>query len=354
MAQRRDATISLGAITLNVTPHPERTGEYQITYNHAPYHTLINTFDGLKGDINTTAFTAGPDWLTDSARLWLANVGDPTQAMTTANLKLSEESDTVTFYVKNRENSPIYSETVSFIHQRQYAATAILPPINGNGPYNHQDRPDEIKQKNEERRKRITEHYAIKPFSDIKLDMLHPNAATMFLPIGWSSICQAKVVNDVEINGNGLMWRGRARWPYPIDSLQLMTEDGIKKHFYDVTVETRLQCKGSPQWKGRPDVINRTYPWLVELSLLTKITAEQPIHALFEQYRFNGNKSDLLWLLDLEGEDLHYFDSPISTILHDGKYLKFSGNIIDVSELQATGEPQEKKWTTTFPPLPKG
>ncbi|MGF1688658.1 hypothetical protein L4C36_18565 [Photobacterium japonica] len=347
-------TFTLGDITLNVTPYPQRTGEYQITYNRGASNILLTTFDGLKGDIEIKTLAAGPEWLTDAARFWLAHVGDQTQAMTTANLKLTEESDTVTFYLKGRESHPLYSETVMFIPKRHYAATATLPPIDGKGPYNRRALSDEEKQEAEAIRQRLAERYAITPFSDITADMHHPNAGTLYLPMGWGSICQADVVNDVEINGNGLIWQGRTRGPFPAEAFQLMTEDGVKKYFYDLTVETRLQCKGSPQWQAMPDVIDRTYPWLVDLSLLPKITADQPIHALFEQYRFNGDENDRLWLLDRKGEDVHRFDRLLSSILHDGKYLKFSGSIVDVSQLQATGESQEKTWITTFPPLPKG
>lgn len=347
-------TFTLGDMTLDVTPYPQRKGEYHLSYNHGSSKTLLDTIDGLKGDIGITTLSAGPDWLTDSARDWLAWAGDPAQAIASTDLKLTEESDSVTFYVKARETNPLYSQTVTFLPKHLYEASATLPPITGNGPYNQPELSEAEKGETEAHREMLTERYAVTPFSDITIDRSHPSAAMISLPMGWSSVCKAEVINDVEINHNGLIWQGHSKGPFPTDAFQLMTEDGIKQHFYDLTVETRLTCEGSPQWQTIPNVTNQAYPWLMNLSQLASITEDQPISALFKAYRFSGHDGELLWALDRKGESIQHFDHPLSTILYDGKYLKFSGNIIEVSQLQATGEPQEKTWVTTFPPLPKG
>lgn len=338
-------TFELGAIKVQVTPKQDAPGEYLLTYSDTEDSWLIPEFNGINGQFKYPKVGTGPEWLEDSLRGFFVNFIGPEKITQTIELKVAEEPSEVIFLVKTSDKHPQFSKQVELISEKEFAATPTLPPIS------------------DQRWISIASIDNQQTTDDFNLDSLvietdTAQEARVALPKEWSEVCQLHVEGDIEINRHPLTWQALKNDSYGKKSslieYQLMTDDGVRRYFYDLEVNSRLNCQGEPKWQELAHTPNE-FPWLVPIDALDGVDSKQPVAALLNNYRFYNSEGLPLQLVNMEGHLVsENAEMTVSQILYDGQYIKLAGSVSAIAKLNLVGEPQSKTWTNHFPPVPKG
>lgn len=334
----------LGAIKLQVTPKPDAPGEYLLKYSETEESWLIYAFNGINGQFKYPKVGTGPEWLDHRLRNLFVNLTSPEKITKTIELKVTEEPSEVVFLVKT-SGPPQFSKEVELISEKEFAATPTLPPIFG------------------QRWISTTNIDNQQTTGDFNLESLviesdTAQEARVTLPKEWSEVCQLHVEEDIEINSHQLIWQALNKDNYGKKSslieYQLMTNDGIRRYFYDLEVNSRLDCEGEPKWQELAHTPNE-YPWLVSIDALEGVDSKQPVTTLLNNYQFYNSEGVPLQLVNLKGHLVRdNAEMTVSQILYDDQYIKLTDSVSAIAQLNIVGEPQSKTWTNYFSPVPKG
>ncbi|WP_423822250.1 hypothetical protein V5738_18160 [Salinisphaera sp. SPP-AMP-43] len=207
------------------------------------------------------------------------------------------------------------------------------------------------------------------PEQALDLDGLAPrdadlNRLRLRLPAGLGQACELKAKAPAE-NGHALVWQPRkdVRRPLSRDDdepanaglrdWELATDDGVRRYFYDIAVDTTLHCPGQPQWQ-RADHQQGDTPWLVDIAdvLGHPVDADTPATAFFERLRFLDNNGKPLRPMRLDAKPNDRLDtwhdeakqSTLGDYLADDGTVRFWGRVATIQQIGFSGQPIDKHW----------
>lgn len=200
--------------------------------------------------------------------------------------------------------------------------------------------------------------------ADIDLpEVAEDNTLSLALPEPLAGMCELDVVEAPAINNTPLTWRAhddvgdqQNDWAR---AWQLVTTDEVRSYFYDISVTAEIQCPEIRGWQAI-DLDTGERPWLVDVTQLPgTMDLAQPMTEFLSQYRFFGSYG---WELPPLPTDMPFFfhefsggiEGPptLGDYLIDGRWLRIAGAVERAEYLALGDEPEVRRWTVQFPPLP--
>lgn len=187
------------------------------------------------------------------------------------------------------------------------------------------------------------------------------------LPTGVGEACELKAEGP-PVHGRALVWQARSRAHHIGDDdssaarsgmqdWELATEDGVRRYFYDITVDTRLHCAGRPHWQ-RDDYHHGKTPWLVELAEVIghPVDPKTPATTFFARMRFLDKNGKPLRPMRLDVQPDDHLSSwhreaehaTLEDYLAEDGTVRFWGRVAAVQTVRFSGEPIDKHWHTEF------
>lgn len=204
----------------------------------------------------------------------------------------------------------------------------------------------------------------VQRMADIHLpETAEGNTLSVSLPEPLAGLCEFGLVEAPAISGTPLTWRTNGEMGDQQDSWarswQLETEDGVRSYFYDISVTAEIQCPSIQGWQAM-DLDTGERPWLVDVTQLPgDPDLAQPMTEFISRYRFFGSYGWELPPLPLEKPFFfHDFSGGIEgpptleDYLIDGRWLRIAGKVERAEYLALGDEPEVRRWTVQFPPLP--
>ena len=349
-------TFQLGDITLVATLVAGTLNEYRLEYANTEHSRLALAVGGMQGKISFPPVKNGPQWMLPSAKQMIEFLGEPALTKRTIGLKLSDTPTEVTFVVNSQSEEVTFSREMAFWDREWYLSSAEMPPfsVSPSNDYLYLDTDIAIEPQDP----------AFDFNADQRVATESAQNAVMALPFPWESVCQFSIENAPEVGGGLLEWQPQSTTANDLPggplsiapnttAYQLMTTDGLRRYFYDLTITTNLVCKGKPSWD---DMVlpPSPQPWLIDVSSVVGFDDQQSVKQFISHYRIYDKHGERLLPLDREGNDLMADNRPISEVLFNHFYLKMSGKIARIERFKIEGEALEKQFVIQFPPLPKG
>lgn len=334
---KRDQKQSLAIPGLNVQISPviDREHEYLVEFNYTSDHSLLKFFSGLEGTVEDRAATQLPDWLSSRARIAFSEMSVFPHRRGYL-LRLTNQPDKVTFYEYRLTSKPVIAKEMIFVPYKELLKDTDIPVVrqavlfDGSG----------------------TEINAFDPHH-LQTAGDSKQSATVTLPIEWARACQLNVYSNDLVNGHPLTWRTEKSDHFsPVRVFHLMTDDGVRRYFYNTAVRSNLVCNRQPYWQDIPFTPSKTHPWFVSLSVLPGLNMNLPVDDFVEQYRFYNHQHQIIALLDKDGTIAIGKNLILKDIVIDNNYLRLGGDIETINKLQMDDRPVHIDWTNRFPPLP--
>ncbi|MDD1782568.1 hypothetical protein LRP49_15455 [Enterovibrio sp. ZSDZ35] len=355
--QSEKQTFQLGDITLTATKVADTQNEYLLEYTDTEHSQLALDIGGMQGQISFLQPESLPQWFMPSAKQMFSYLGDPATTERTIAVKLSEAPTNVTFLVHSQSKDVSFSRDVVFVEKSLFLSSAEMPPMDVSPDYGYVVVESDIKKPSQN-------NTTFSFTGDLSLETESAQNAAVALPYEWENVCQFSIENAPEINGHKLVWKPQpmtnndvAGAPSKIaknsTAYQLMTPDGIRRYFYDLEVTTRLACEGKPSW-GDVALTTSTFPWLIDVNTVEGFDKNQTLKQFVSRYRISDKSGQQLLPIDTHGNVFTVDDRPITEVLFDDTYIKMSGKISRAEYFKIEGEPLERTFVTTFPPLKKG
>ncbi len=339
--------IDLGAVKLKVTPKLGKTNEYIINYRNGKDKWLMSySIGGIKGQFKLRQPMVGPEWLTKPQRDFFARLRVMEEVPWSVDLKLTEEPSEVTFFVANQTQEPKFSRQIEFVSDKAFMAEPNIPPL-VEQIWNQIDSQTEFL------------------LESLQPEIVKGQGAKLTLPKEWNDVCQLYVENKVSINDTPLVWR--PSWQsfdydpsvtksenryLPVEN-RLMTKDGVQFYFYDIDVESRIECDAQPQWQELDyQPYQSDQPWLISIKALD-IQPDDSVELLLDNYRFYNQQGDAVVLLDKKGNTVMDPQGSVSQLLHDEQFIKAAGRVLQIKKLQLIDKKQQKSWKHHFSALPE-
>lgn len=172
-----------------------------------------------------------------------------------------------------------------------------------------------------------------------------------------AAVCTLSVVDAPKVNGHTLQWTNissntNTGFGGGLDKsvlYQLSSADGIRRNFYNINVSSTLACKGTPQWQAL--VYQPEQSWLIDITQLPNVDTRQTVADFMRRYRFlNAQNVPLAPAIQDESDD--FYQRPLQQVLREERWFVLAGRAAAIEYLTISGEPVNKQWVNTFPPLP--
>ncbi|NZA25580.1 hypothetical protein H0E84_04230 [Luteimonas sp. SJ-92] len=332
-------------------------GVFEFRFGGNADHRILWAFApelGARGRLVSDPDAELPDWLEPEDMQFLGRMRND-GAMPALQVQLDEVPERLRFYAYEVADAPVWTQPVRFLTPRRRHADLDLPPMAQLGlrPEEHRAdaRPDDGS-----------------PVAVATAELQPSGEAQHRLELTLSDVqaalCTLSVENGAQLQGTPLEWQperedASRRFLRPqhlpvAERWRLRTADGVRSHFYDLEVVTRLQCAGEGRWR-EADYALGGRPWLIDLPALLGEAPDpaMPARDLLGRYRFLDETGEALSLQPAEAYAMPSLDeASLGDYLLQGRYLRIAGVPARVEALEAAGEAVDRRWTTRFPPLP--
>ncbi|MBV7314481.1 hypothetical protein [Shewanella sp. NIFS-20-20] len=341
--------VSQDGIEISVSVLDAKQHSYAINISHDPHTKVRLDLSELQGQfrIKPIPLTDIPQWLSDSDAIGIDFIRYLGWIRNRIELNLTETPAQLTMNLLSPDVAQTDTATIRFVTEQEYVAKLTPPPLTID-IVDYATRAD-------------SSFFANPPSQTppATLDELSPYSASghdlsLWLSPMMAQVCRVEINQGFTEAGNPVVFAENqselvaqdVRW-------DLMTDDGIRRFFYDKSVTFTIHCQGTTDIIHRQLAANDT-PWLIDVS--PWLTAER-LHADARQF-INAIK-----VLDQHGNQLairgpqqeaDFTPSPLSRFLVDGKYLSVSGFAAAVQYTDIKGEPISREFSFDFKPLPYG
>ncbi|MBD3895341.1 hypothetical protein IEI94_05705 [Halomonas sp. ML-15] len=319
--------------------------EFLLRFHSTPDHWFGDRIYGIKDAITRRIPEEdAPDWLT-SHEAWMLQavaIGRSTASDLRVEFEEGKTPDSLTLFALSESEAVPVDGPVRFVTEEARYSDIDLPPPFDVTLYPDGDEPPQV------------------GLADLELPDAENNRALFRLPASLAAMCEPVVVEAPKINNQPLVWQhvdeddAGNRQQLPTEQKwQLITEDGVRKHFYDIEVESELRCRGEGEWQT-VDLALGDKPWLVRLDELPDaVDQEQSMSRFLQRYRFVSEQGDALAPMPRERySDVSLATASIADYLNEGDRLRLAGSVQRVERFEGDGQPDTRRWSLRYAPLP--
>lgn len=345
----KTVTLQYEDLQLELSPLPDKPFSYLLKSRGSDKSWLYRHYDGAEGAMvqYLSPPPTGPDWLTSAEQNMLALVSFD-QYETTTQFTFTAVPPTLTLYVNTAADSGELTKNIRFIPTLDYAQNVAYPPVQQQLLYR-----DDMYAAYDNQPQAIT---------PVDIALLEPQivakyGVSLLLTSEQAAVCTLSVVDAPKVNGHTLQWTNissntNTGFGGGLDKsvlYQLSSADGIRRNFYNINVSSTLACKGTPQWQAL--VYQPEQSWLIDITQLPNVDTRQTVADFMRRYRFlNAQNVPLAPAIQDESDD--FYQRPLQQVLREERWFVLAGRAAAIEYLTISGEPVNKQWVNTFPPLP--
>ncbi|MCG9966238.1 hypothetical protein H9J30_20370 [Shewanella sp. PS-2] len=368
-------------VKLELNPDPTKTVSLQyndlqlelIPIKDTPRRYMLKTltegdsfitwqFDGAEGAMinHQHPSISGPEWLTFNELIMLS-LASSARYDYTILFDFPAEPQTLSVYVNTVEDSKTFTKDIRFIPVADYESKAEYPPIHEELLY--QDDlsslyPDIYDYDKQSQPVIPSDPALIEPLIIAKYGV------EIQLTAEQAAMCALTVTDAPQVNGHTLRWTSINEKNDDNNDLnryvkyRLTSEDGIRRNFYDIRVNSVLSCSGTPTWQALE--YKPSKGWLIDVTQLRNLDTNQTVAEFMRRYRFlNSRNFPLAPYIQFDATDYYqhrdiknFYQRPLHQVLEQDRWFKLAGRTEHIDELTVTGKPIDKAIVTVFPALP--
>lgn len=346
-----------GATATLIPTQDERVFDLKITSTDTAYfNTEVNGVSA--GSVKYDKSANAPDWLKEGESRLIAVTKAGNYPITMQLAFADELPDAIELKLTHFTDEKLSEKQIIFYDEETLNNNSQIAPIDSTSLYAPE---------NEDKNERYLE------FTTSSMDNLEPKSfgrpqLYVTLTPEQASVCYFQLKSNAKEGSNALVMKENTdpNNSYKITSLQmprkavyqLMTEDGVRKYFYEKKVDFELNCEGKPSWQTL-DIHLAETNWMIPVESLLgeqwqKSHANTPMNEFLRSFRFLDKDGTALAVLPTNSSDksVDYFDTQLKEFVSADGYLRIAGRVDKVDKLIVKGQPVKKQWTHQFPNLP--
>lgn len=346
----KPVTVHQGPFTVTLAPVAGEPLRFALTTQGPERYSLLHRYDGAEGAAISfpVAEFSGPAWLNEQEQSLLDMIMAPyyQHGQSTMFFQFETLPAQLTLYTNIVAEQPLYQQEVRFVPIAQYAQAETFPPSSEYLLFD-EERYSAFKPDDEPA---STAHNNL---AQLEPERVNHSGIALTLSAELAQVCSLAVTAAPQVSAQPLVWtelnKNNTRTLPRQVRYQLTTEDGIRRHFHDISVNTKLVCQGMPQWQ--PLDYQPETAWLIDVTQLPEWDENWSMQTFLQRYRFLNQQGQALspvvadWSVNLLSQTL-------AEQLKDQRWLSIQGRVAQIQQLTVSGEPQQRDWQIDFPALP--
>lgn len=271
----------------------------------------------------------GPDWLTPVESL-ARRAASPNYSGVKVVLRMDEPPESVTVRVNRYASEAAATHEMRFLTERGKRLDPDTPP----------------------ERRLLFRDTPPAALDEVAPEGLEAGALRFRLPTAQAGHCSARL--DGAGTDHPLVFaerRPEGSGYHGTRLLELQTEDGVRRHFYEIgEQDVTLSCDATLSWTEAEVQPAAERPWEIDPAAL-EIPSDMTVWELMDQLRFVDKEGDALTLAAPGGGWLSIEDTVGQVTFPDGT-LHVAGKPTAILRATPDAEPVTRRFTVTFPDLP--